>query len=426
MELGPFLDDAGHGRAVELDGAEPLTRWRDRFVIDDAEMIYLDGNSLGRLPRAAVDVVADAVNHQWGQRLIRSWNDGWWDLQVEIGDVLAPVIGASAGEVIVSDSTSVNLYKLALAALRARPGRTKVVTDDLNFPSDLYILESAARQCGADHRVEIVGSDGVNGPIDGLLGAIDDSTALVSLSATTFKSGYTYDMSAVTRAAHDSGALVLWDLSHSAGVIDQGLNATGADLAVGCTYKYLNGGPGSPAFLYVRTDLQGELDNPAHGWFAHADPFAFDLDFRPTDGPRRFHVGTMPMLSLVATQVGAELAAEAGVSAMRRASVSLTAWAEELFDELLTPLGFDFATPRDPDRRGSHLSLAHDAAWQITQALIDVGQVLPDFRAPHHLRLGFAPLYTTHVEIHTAFRRLVHIVESELWREYPATIANVT
>jgi kynureninase len=426
MELGPFVDDPAHDRAVELDAAEPLTQWRDRFVIEDPEMIYLDGNSLGRLPRAAAPAIDDAVHRQWGQRLIRSWNDGWWDLQIEIGDILAPTIGASPGEVIVSDSTSVNLYKLALGALRARPDRTTVVTDDLNFPSDLYILESAAAQCGAGHRVEIVESDGLHGPVEALLAAIDDTTALVSLSATTFKSGYTYDMAAIARAAHDHGALVLWDLSHSAGVIDQGLNATDADLAVGCTYKYLNGGPGSPAFLYVRADLQAGLENPVHGWFAHEDPFAFDLDFRSTDGPRKFHVGTMPMLSLVATRVGAELAAEAGVASMRRASMSLTAWAEQLFDEMLAPLGFEFATPRDPERRGSHVSLAHDRAWQLTQALIDVGQVLPDFRAPNHLRLGFAPVYTTHVEIHTAFRRLAHIVESRIWEGYPETASAVT
>ena len=347
-------------------------------------------------------------------------------MQTEVGDTIAPVIGASLGEVIVSDSTTMNLYKLALAALHARPGRSDIVTDDLNFPSDVYVLESAAEHASGERRVRIMESNGIDGPVDEIIATIGAETALVSLSATTFKSGYTYDLGRVAAAAHDAGALVLWDLSHSAGVINQGLNATAADLAVGCTYKYLNGGPGSPAFLYVRADLQSELDNPVHGWFAHADPFAFDLEFRATAGVRRFHVGTMPMLSLVGAGVGAALAAEAGAVAMRRASVSLMAWAEQLFDELLQPLGFGFATPRDPQRRGSHLSISHDHAWQITQALIEEARVLPDYRAPNHLRLGFAPLYTTHVDVHTAFLRLVQIMESEVWRSYPETPSNIT
>ena len=426
MDLGPFPEDPLHARAVLLDAAEPLTGWRDRFVIAEPDLIYLDGNSLGRLPRAAIGALSDSVERQWGARLIRSWNEGWWDLQMEVGDLIAPVIGASAGEVIVSDSTSVNLHKLALAAVAARPGRSKIVTDDLNFPSDVYILDAVAEQMTPPGRLDVVGSNGVDGPVEALRAAIDDDTALVSLSLTTFKSGYTYDAAAMTAAAHEVGALVLWDLSHSAGVIDQGLNDADADLAVGCTYKYLNGGPGSPAFLYVRSDLQDELDNPMHGWFAHEEPFAFDLDFRPTRSMRKFHVGTMPMLSLVGTGVGAELAAEATVEAMRRASVSLMAWAEELFDAWLEPLGFEFATPRDPWRRGSHISIAHDAAWQITQASIDEAQVLPDFRAPRHLRLGFAPLYTTHVEIHTAFRRIADLMASGRWQAYPQQMGQIT
>ena len=426
MDLGPFVDDPLYLEAVALDEASPLAGWRERFEIDDPDLIYLDGNSLGRLPTAAIGALDQAVTHQWGSRLIRSWGEEWWDLQLEVGDVIAPVIGASAGEVIVSDSTTVNLYKLALAALAARPGRSRIVTDDLNFPSDLYVLESAAHHAGPDHRVQIIESDGIDGPVDRILESLDDDVALLSLSATTFKSGYTYDLAALTAAAHEAGALALWDLSHSAGAVDQGLNAADADLAVGCTYKYLNGGPGSPAFLYVRSDLQGELDSPVHGWFAHDDPFAFDLDFRQTVGVRRFHIGTMPILSLVGARVGAELAAEAGIERIRASSVSLVGWAERLFDELLAPLGFDFASPREPERRGSHVSVGHDDAWQITQALIDAGRVLPDFRAPRNLRRGCAPRSTTHTEIHTAFRRLVQIVESGTWRTYPAELSDVT
>jgi kynureninase len=425
MDLGPFADDPLHRRAVALDAAEPLTGYRSRFVIDDPELVYLDGNSLGRLPRAATAALSDVVEHQWGSRLIRSWNEGWWDLQLEVGDLIAPIVGASPGEVMVSDSTTVNLFKLAAAALAARPDRHTVVTDDLNFPSDLYVLESAASMAGG-RRVKVVPSDDVHGPVEAIIDAIDDDTALVSLSATTFKSGFTYDMAEITAAAHRHGALVLWDLSHSAGVIDQGLGAAAVDLAVGCTYKYLNGGPGAPAFLYVRSDLQDQLDNPVHGWFAHADPFAFEERFRPTAGIRRFHVGTVPVLSLAGVATGAAMVAEVGVAAMRRASVSLVGWAEELHDLLLAPLGFELATPREPSRRGSHLSVTHDRAWQITQALIEIGKVLPDFRAPRHLRLGFAPLYTSHVEIHTAFRRIADIVSSGVWQDYPETPAAVT
>lgn len=426
VELGPFSDDPLFAEAQALDDASELAGWRERFRIDDPELIYLDGNSLGRLPVAAVEAVANAVEDQWGRRLIRSWNEGWWDLQLEVGDAIAPVIGARSGEVIVSDSTTVNLYKLAIAALAARPGRSRVVTDDLNFPSDVYVLESAAHHAEGQRAVEIVRSDGVNGPVDALVAALDEDTALLSLSATTFKSGYTYDIAALTAAAHEVGALVLWDLSHSAGAIDQGLAAAAADLAVGCTYKYLNGGPGSPAFVYVRSDLQAVLDSPVHGWFAHDDPFAFDLEFHQTDGMRRFHIGTMPVLSLVGAKAGAELAAQAGSRRLGATSVSLVGWAERLFDQLLAPLGFDFASPRDPMRRGSHVSVGHDNAWQITQALIEEGRVLPDFRAPRHLRLGFAPQYTTHVEIHTAFRRLVEIVNSGVWETYPAVPTEVT
>lgn len=427
MDLGPFPEDPLFATAAELDAAEPLSEWRERFSVADDELIYLDGNSLGRLPNAAAVAVDDAVQRQWGHRLIRSWNEGWWDLQIDIGETIAEVVGASSGEVIVSDSTTVNLYKLAVAAMTARPNRQKIVTDDLNFPSDLYVLESAARHAGPNGRVEIVESpDGVLGPVEKLLRAIDDDTALVSLSATTFKSGYTYDLTEVTAAAHERGALVLWDLSHSAGVVDQGLNAANVDLAVGCTYKHLNGGPGSPAFLYVRRDLQPLLHNPIQGWFAHEDPFAFDLGFRATDGPRRFHVGTMPMLSLVGAQAGVEMVAEATVAATQRAARSLVAWAEELFDALLAPLGFEFASPRDPERRGAHISVAHDDAWRITQSLIADAQVLPDFRAPRFLRLGFAPLYTTHVEIHTAMRRLVGLMESGLHQRYAAEIDGIT
>ena len=426
VSLGPFPDDSLHSRAVELDAADPLSSYRDRFVDVDPGLIYLDGNSLGRLPKEAIGAIEDLTHRQWGDRLIRSWNEGWWNLQLEIGDLLAPVIGALPGEVIISDSTSVNLHKLAAAAVVARPGRTKIVTDDLNFPSDHYVLAEVARAAGPDHRLEIVPSDGVMGPVEALAAAIDDTTALVSLSHAAFKSGYTYDLAELTRIAHDAGALILWDMSHSVGSVDADLTGAGADLAVGCTYKYLNGGPGSPAFLYVRSELQGELASPISGWWAHAEPFALDLDFRPVNGIRKFHAGTMPTLSLAAARPGIALTVEAGMLAIRTKSVSLMAFMEELFGSHLEQLGFSWASPVHSSRRGSHASLAHPQAWQITQALIEAGKVLPDFRAPDNLRLGFAPLYTSHLDIHTAVLRLVSVVESGAWFSYCATPNAVT
>ena len=271
---------------------------------------------------AARQVVTDVVVDQWGDRLIRSWNEGWWDLQLTLGDLLAPIIGARPGEVIISDSTSVNLFKLAAAAVTAAPDRHTIVTDDLNFPTDIYVLEGVARRFGEGTRLVVVESDGINGPLDALAEAVDDDTALVALSHTAFKSGYTYDMGSVTEMVHDAGAMMLWDTSHSVGVVPVELESSGADLAVGCTYKYLNGGPGSPAFLYVRRDLQETLENPITAWWGHADPFGFEPGFRPVHGIRRFHTGTMPVISLAAIEAGIRDVLDAGVDRIRAKSVA--------------------------------------------------------------------------------------------------------
>lgn len=427
MELGPFPDVAGHDEAVALDADNPLAAHRDTFVVTDPDLLYLDGNSLGRLPAQAADVVTDTVHRQWGERLIRSWNEGWWEQQVALGDLLAPVIGARPGEVIISESTTTNLFKLAVAALRARPGRRAVVTDDLNFPTDNYALAGAAALLGDGRGVRTVRSeDGVHGPTEGIEAALDGDVGLLSLSHTCFRSGFVYDLPRLTAAAHEAGALVLWDLSHSAGSVPVGLADHDVDLAVGCTYKHLNGGPGSPAFLYVRRDLQDQLDNPIAGWWAHEDPFAFDLEFRPAGGIRRFHVGTMPMLSLNAVEAGVRQVAEVGIETIREVSVSLTSFLVEQADEHLTELGFAVASPRDPARRGSHVSLAHADGWPITRALIEEAAVLPDFRAPDNLRLGIAPLYVTHVDVHTAVQRIARVVRDNLHEPYRGTKVPVT
>ncbi len=427
MDLGPFPHADGWDEAVDRDATNPLLSQREAFVVDDPDLLYLDGNSLGRLPTAALDDVEDTSRRQWGDRLIRSWNEGWWEQQLRLGDLLAPIIGARAGEVIVSESTTTNLFKLAVAAMRARPDRSVVVTDDLNFPTDNYALAGAAELLGDGRRVRTARSpDGINGATDALLAALDEDVALLSLSHTCFKSGFVYDLPRLTAAAHEAGALVLWDLSHSAGSVPVGLAAHDVDLAVGCTYKYLNGGPGSPAFLYVREDLQSQLDNPIAGWWGHEDPFGFDLEFRPTDGIRRFHVGTMPMLSLNAIEAGVRQVAEVGIDTIREVSISLTSFLVEQADAHLAELGFTVASPRDVARRGSHVSLAHPDGWPITRALIEEAAVLPDFRAPDNLRLGIAPLYVSHQMIHTAVQRIAAVVRDGLHERYRGTTAAVT
>jgi kynureninase len=425
IDLGPFPDTDGYEGAVNLDGDDKLAGHRSRYVSNDPDLIYLDGNSLGRLPVGAPDHLLAAVTEEWGDRLIRSWNDRWWDLQLRLGDKLAPLLGAGPGEVIISDSTSVNLYKLARAAMAAAPAdRDRIVTDDLNFPSDVYILDSVASETG--RTLEIVPSDGINGPIDRLADAIDERTALVSLSHTVFQSGYTYDLAATTRLAHDAGALVLWDCSHSVGAVPIDFESAGVDLAVGCTYKHLNGGPGAPAFLYVRRGLQDELTNPIAGWWSHAEPFALDLKYQPVSGIRRFHTGTMPILSLTAIEPGLDDVISATIPAIRSKSKDLGEYLVSQHETHLAPLGFDLASPVDPARRGSHLSLRHPRAWPIDLALIDRAKVIPDFRGPDTLRLGLSALYTTFVEIHTAVQRIAQVVTRGVYEDYAHVEATVT
>jgi kynureninase len=422
IDLGPFPDTDGHTEALELDAADPLYERRRDFVHADPELIYLDGNSLGMLTSDARDAAADVIDRQWGERLIRSWNEGWWEMQLEVGDLIAPLIGAQPGEVIMSDSTSVNLYKLAIAALQARPDRTRILTDDLNFPTDVYVLDGIAELLDRGHRVERVPSpDGIHGPIEEIEAILasdaGQDVALVSLSATCFKSAYTYDVGRITRAAHAAGAMVLWDLSHTAGSVDVDLGAAGVDLAVGCTYKYLNGGPGSPAFLYVHRDLQDQLGNPIHAWWAHADPFAMDLDFAATEGVRRFHTGTMPILSLATARAGIAHVAEVGIGAIREKSVALTEYFVRQTDTHLAPRGFELASPRDPRERGSHISVSHSEAWPVTRTLVEHAKVIPDFRAPDLIRFGLSPLTTTFEDVHTAIQRCARIVASRAHRD---------
>ncbi|NTU63776.1 MAG: aminotransferase class V-fold PLP-dependent enzyme, partial [Chloroflexi bacterium] len=322
--------------ALELDRQDELASFRDEFVIDDPELIYLDGNSLGRLPKRSTARLQQAIEHEWGSRLIRGWNEGWFTLPQRVGAKIAQLIGAQADEVIAADSTSVNFFKLVIAALRARPGRSKIITDDLNFPSDVYLLQGAIDLLGNCHRLHAVHSeDGLSVSTDQLRDAIDDDTALVTLTHTAFKTGYVYDMATITEAAHRVGALMLWDLSHSVGALPLALNEGEVDLAVGCTYKYLNGGPGSAAFLYVREDLQEEVLNSIWGWFGQKGQFDFGLQYQAASGMNRWQVGTPSILALSAVEPAIDLLLEAGIDRLRAKSIAQTEYLIGVWEELL-------------------------------------------------------------------------------------------
>jgi kynureninase len=407
--------------AEERDAADPLAHFRDRFVIPEADLVYLDGNSLGRLPKATRARLHAAIDEEWGTELIRGW-DHWIDLAREAGDVLAEgVLDVEPGQVTLSDSTSVNLYKLAAAALDARPGRDVLLTDDDNFPTDRYVLEGLAAARGLELRVMPTDIDeGLDTSyVTSVLDELGDRVALVCLSHVAYRSGAVADLVAITAAAHRVGALTLWDLCHSAGAVAVPLREANADLAVGCTYKYLNAGPGAPAFLYVRRDLHRELRQPIWGWFGQRDQFAMGAGYDPVAGIDRFVVGTPPVLGAYAALEGAKITAEAGIPALTEKSAALTRYTLNL--------GVDFqnASPAEPSRRGSHVSLHHPNAWQICQAWKAAG-VIPDYRAPDRLRIGLAPLYTRFVDVYDAMARLHEIVSTRAYESYPAVPGRVT
>jgi kynureninase len=411
--------------ARSRDRVDPLARFRDEFVFDEGGPLYLDGNSLGRLPRRAVPAIERTVRAEWGSRLVRGWNEGWADAPRRVGDKLARLLGAGSGEVTVSDATSVNLFKLAVAALRARPGRKTIVTDALNFPSDLYVLGGAAELFGGNC-VAVSARGGIAIDAADLDAAITKDTALVSLSHVAYRSGFLHDMAAVTARAHDAGALVLWDVSHSAGVVPIDLEGSGADLAAGCTYKYLNGGPGSPAFLYVRRSLQQALENPIRGWFSRHEPFSFRGSYEPAHDLSRFLVGTPPILSLAAAEAGIDLALEAGIGSAREKSVALGEFLVRLWEAFLEPLGVTLRSPREGARRGSHLSFGHPEGLAIDRALIEEMKVIPDFRPPDVIRFGFAPLYTRYEDLYEAADRFRRVIDEARWTRYAGAGPAVT
>ena len=399
-------------RARERDAADPLRPFLDRFVVDDDEhgvVAYLDGNSLGRPTRATAQRLERFVREDWGGRLIRGWYEGWMEWPTELGDRLGRVcLGAAPGQVVVADSTSVLLYKLARAGVAARPGRRTIVTDVNDFPTDRYVLEGIAAERGLELRFLETALDG-GVTVEQVAGAIGSDTALVALSHVNYRSAAIADAAAITRLAHDAGAMMLWDLSHSAGVLAAELDAWGADLAVGCTYKYLDAGPGSPAFAYVRAEHQAALRQPIQGWLGRRDPFTMGPGYEPAEGMLRFISGTPPILSMVPLAGALDVIEEAGMPAIRAKSVALCEFAIELTDALLAPHGATVASPRDSARRGSHVTLRHERFRDLVDALWEAG-VLLDFREPDCLRIGLSPLTTTFAEVHrglTAVERML-------------------
>ena len=410
--------------AEECDAADPLASFRERFAFGDPSLIYLDGNSLGRLPLATADRIADVVRHEWGTGLIRSW-EHWIDLPSRAGDLLgSQLLGAAPGQVLVCDSTTVNLYKLARAALGARPGRTVIVTDDDNFPTDRYVLAGIAAEQGADLRLIRTDMDtGITA--NAVADAVDTATALVSLSHVAYRSGALADMRQITGIVHDAGALMLWDLCHSVGSVPVELDACGADLAVGCTYKYLNAGPGAPAFLYVAAGLAGSLRQPVQGWFGQRDQFGMGPAYDPAPGIGRFLTGTPDIAGTAAVEEGVRLLAEAGIGRLREKGMRLTSYLIALADEWLTLLGCTLASPRDAARRGSHVCLRHPEAWRIGQALIRAG-VIGDYRTPDRLRLGPAPITSRFTDVWDALDATRRIIEDKTYMDFPAAPARVT
>lgn len=391
-------------RAAEFDAADPLAAYRERFTLPEG-VIYLDGNSLGALPKATPARLQAVIEGEWGEGLIRSWNSaGWFDMAARIGGKIAPLIGARPNEVIACDSTSVNLFKLIAAALAMRPGRKIVLSEPGNFPTDLYMIAGLEAQGLAERRLA---------ERDKLTPALDGDVALLMLTHAHYKTGALHDMAALTRAAHEAGALVLWDLSHSTGALPVDLNAVGADFAVGCGYKYLCGGPGAPAFAFVAERHQAALQQPLTGWFGHAAPFAFSDDYAGAAGIERLQCGTPPVLGLAALEVGVDLIAEIGVDRLYGKSQALS----EFFLESLMAhdVALELVSPPRASDRGSQLSFRHPEAYAICQALIARG-VIGDFRAPDVLRLGFAPAYLSFADMAAAARHLAEVLASEEWQ----------
>jgi kynureninase len=413
--------------AAQLDDDDALGHFKTQFYRGDPDEIYLDGNSLGRLPLESQRRLADIIEHQWGSGLIRSWGAHWYDAPTKIGDQLAGLIGAHPGEVVIADSTTINLFKLVISALTIDPERKGVISDVLNFPTDLYTIRGALEMFNRGHSLVLLESeDGIEISIADYQQALNENTALVTFSTPTFKSGFLHDIPLMTRLAHEAGALVLWDFSHAVGVIPLDVNDWEVDFAVGCTYKYLNGGPGSPAFLYVNQQHLSKIGHQPIGWWGHQAPFTFELDYQPADSIRRTLTGTPPILSLLPIQFGVDLVQKAGIERIREKSKGLGGLFIRAFDHRLAGLGYQLGSPREEGQRGGHVSIRHPEAYRIYQALTWELKLIPDFREPDNIRLGFAPLYTSFVDVLEAVSRLAQAVEAGMYEKYSDERTRVT
>jgi kynureninase len=412
--------------AAELDAADPLRAYRDEFVITDPDVCYLDGNSLGRLPKRTVDIVHRYLTEEWGSELVTGWSH-WIDEAQRVGDLIGRVaLGAKAGQTLAVDTTSTNFYQLCDAALRSCPNRGTVLSDTANFPTDRYILEGLCDRYGK--RLVLINDESGEEYVTPAMLAqhLGSDTALVTLSVVQYRSGALHDVRQLTRMAHDAGALVVWDASHAVGVVDMQFDADDVDLAVGCTYKYGNSGPGSPAWLYVNERLQSTLRVPIQGWFAQRDQFAMGQGFDRADGMRGFQIASPSIVGMRCIEAAFGMIGEAGLRAIAAKAALGTALMVRLHDEWLAPLGFELVTPRDPLRRGGHVTLRHPDAKQIAVAMRELMKVIPDYREPSSIRLAMSPLATSFAEVWEGFDRIRRLVESKRYRDVASAASRVT
>jgi kynureninase len=416
--------------ALELDKNDPLAHFRQQFVITDPDLCYLDGNSLGRLPHQTIKAVNDFLTHEWGREVVTGWSH-WVDEAQPAGDLLGrSVLGAAAGQVLVCDTTSVNFYQLCLAAINSRPGRKTIITDAANFPTDRYILDGIAKQLGLnlviiDNEDPAI-SENERITVDILKNYMSDDVALVTLEVIQYRSGARNDIKSITDYVRTFGAWVVWDASHAAGAIEMNFDANGVDLAVGCTYKYGNSGPGSPAWLYVSKRVQGELQVPIQGWFGNEDQFGMGPEYVKAKGIRGFQIASPSIVGIRGVQSAFSMIEEAGIAAIAHKAAVGTQMMIDLYDAWLAELGYDLLTSRDPQERGGHISIGHPDAARICVALRQFANVIPDYRTPNAIRLAIAPLPTSYVEIWDGFQRLRELTISRKYEEIKGSDSRVT
>ena len=418
------------GYALELDKNDPLAHYRSKFVITDPNLCYLDGNSLGRLPHASVKAMADFISHEWGNEVVNGWSH-WIDEAQIAGDLLGRAsLGASAGQVLVCDTTSVNFYQLCMAAINARPGRKTIITDAANFPTDRYILQGIAKQL--EMNLVVIDNEDPAIAENELITAellekyMTEDVALVTFEVIQYRSGARSDIQSITELARSYGAYVVWDASHATGAIEMNFDQCGVDLAVGCTYKYGNSGPGSPAWLYVSKRVQGDLQVPIQGWFGNEDQFGMGPHFEKAEGIRGFQIASPSIIGIRGVMVAFEMIAEAGIDVIASKAAIGTQMMIDLYDEWLAPLGYTLLTSRNPQERGGHISIGHPDAARICIALRKFANVIPDYRTPNAIRLAMAPLPTSYVEVWDGFQRIRDLTETRQYEKIKGSDSRVT